>query len=468
MARIKPYFERRYPWRERGIAILALINLLLVVFDLTYLYSRDFYLQIIPSLTRLYDPVKGIQPHPETENYLAQVAALEAQVVVSGLQSPETGSELAQIRILSQTLIEDNPFAAAYKSSQFETIKQRLRVRTGETLARDAFARFWSPLYLTQAGWQQEMEFWDTQIRPLMQTNYYRSVNRLDTPTNHFWLLDLPFVLIFTLDLLARVRAIRRRYPYLSWLEATLRRWYDLFLLLPFWRLLRVLPVSVRLYHTGLLNLDPLRAEAQRDFVIGFAAELTEMAGIQIVEQMQNSIRKGDVFRWLLHPELRKPYVQVNNVNEMSAIASRLFHIGVYDVLPQVQPDIENLIHHSLSSTLHQLPGNRALQYIPGLRNAGKNQTKRLAKAIFSVTYNNLTNSMQDSVGAELTARLGRNLRDALENELQKKHNIQEIQSLLIDMLEEVKINYVKGITEAGSEQLLEKAEQLHKQIRPK
>lgn len=466
MAKIKPYFERRYPWRERGIAILALINLVLVVFDLTYLYSRDFYLQTIPSLTRLYDPVKGIQPHPETENYLAQVAALEAQVVVTGLQSPQAATSLAQMRVLSQTLIEDNPFAAADKSSQFETIKQRLRVRTGQTFARDAFARFWSQSHLTQAGWQQEIEFWHTQIRPLMQTNYYRSVNRFDTPTNYFWLLDLPFVLIFALDLFARVTTIHRRYPYLSWLEATLRRWYDLFLLLPFWRWLRVIPVSIRLYHTDLLNLEPLRAEAQRDFVIGFAAELTEMAGIQIVEQMQNSIRKGDVFRWLLHPELRKPYVQVNNVNEISAIASRLFRIGVYDVIPQVQPDLENLIHHSLASTLHQLPGNRILQHIPGLRHVGKNQTQKLAKAIFNMTYNNLIQSMQDPVGAELTARLGRNLRDALENELQKKHNIQEIQSLLIDMLEEVKINYVKGITEAGSEQLLEKAEQLHKQIR--
>ncbi|MES1024492.1 hypothetical protein ABN584_16505 [Gloeocapsa sp. BRSZ] len=466
MPKLKPYFERRYPWRERGIAILALINLILVIFDLTYLYSRDFYLQTIPSVTRLYDPVKGIQPHPETESYLAQVAALETQVALTGLQSPQTARELVRMRVLSQTLIEDNPFAAAYKSSQFETIKQRLRVRTGETFARDAFARFWSQSYLTQAGWQQEMEFWHTRIYPLMRTNYYRSVNRLDTPTNHFWLLDLPFVVIFALDLLARVTTIRRRYPYLSWLEATLRRWYDVFLLLPFWRLLRILPVSVRLYHTGLLNLDPLRAEAQRDFAISFAAELTEMAGIQIVEQMQNSIRNGDVLRWLLHPELRKPYVQVNNVNEVSAIASRLFRIGVYDVLPKVQPDIENLIHHSLASTLHQLPGNRVVQYIPGLRHAGKNQTRRLAKAIFNMTYNNLTNSMQDPVGAELTARLGRNLRDALENELQKKHNMQEIQSLLIDMLEEIKINYVKGITEAGSEQLLEKAEQLHKRIR--
>lgn len=462
----KPYFDRRYPWRERSIAILALINLVLVFFDLTYLPARIFYRQTLPILTQWYDPVKGITPHPETTNYLAQVDALSAQVTATGLQSPQVAKSLAQLRQSSQSLITNNPFASTNHHNVFESIKQQLRVRTDETYASDAFTRFWSQNYLAQAGWQPEIAFWHTQIRPRLQTNYYRSSDRFGNFTNHFWLIDLPFVLIFATDIAARVLRIRRRIPQLSWLEAILRRWYDLFLLFPFWRWLRVIPVAVRLYHVGLLNLEPLRAEAQRDFVIGFAAELTEMVGIQIVDQMQAAIRKGDVFRWLLHPELRKPYVQVNHVNEVSAIAARLFHIGIYDVLPKVQPDIEDLIHHSLASTLHQLPGNRFLQQIPGLRQVGKNQSRKLAKAVFNMTYHNLTNSMQDPVGAEITARLGRNLRDALEGELQKQHNVQEIQSLLIDLLEEIKINYVRGITEIGSEALVEKAELLHKRVR--
>jgi hypothetical protein len=260
------YFERRHPWRERLIAILALINLGLVFFDLSYLHGRDFYLQTLPSLTRAYDPIKGIKPHPETENYLERVEALSAQVVVTQLQSPQVESELARLRQLSLQIIEDNPFAVANKSHMLEKIKDGIQQRTGENSARDAFATFWSQAYLQSNSWQQEIGFWNTQIRPLIQTNYYRDVGRFGFLTDYFWLLDLPFVAVFALNLLARLSSIKRRYPELSWLDAMLRRWYDLFLLLPFWRWLRVIPVSIRLYHVGLLNLEPLRAEARARF----------------------------------------------------------------------------------------------------------------------------------------------------------------------------------------------------------
>lgn len=75
-------------------------------------------------------------------------------------------------------------------------------------------------------------------------------------------------------------------------------------------------------------------AEIQRDFVIGFAAELTEMVGIQVIDQLQASIGRGDVTNWLFHPETRQPYVQVNGRNEVKAIAKPLVNVSVYDVLP--------------------------------------------------------------------------------------------------------------------------------------
>jgi hypothetical protein len=68
---------RRNRWFERLIAIVAVLNLGLVLFDLSYLHWRDFYFQALPSLTQLYDPIKGIKPHRETQNYLNQVDELE-------------------------------------------------------------------------------------------------------------------------------------------------------------------------------------------------------------------------------------------------------------------------------------------------------------------------------------------------------------------------------------------------------
>lgn len=462
---IKKYPVHRNLWLERVIAILALLNLCLVFFDMTYIHWRDFYLQVVPSLVQAYDPIKGIQPHPETQNYLNKVTELEEQALQTGLQSPQTESLLGELRLLSNRMIEDNPFDDANKSGTLAKIKNEMRLGTNEQSARDAFTRFWSQAYLSQQGWQSEIKFFNSQIRPLIQSNYYRDIGRFGNFVNRFWLIDLPFVIIFALDLLARTFYISRRDRSLSWLEAILRRWYDIFLLLPFLRWLRIIPVTIRLYQADLVNLEPLRSQLNHDFAVGFAEEITEMVGIQVIDQMQDAIRQGELARWLFHPETRKPYVQVNGTNELKVIATRLVNLGVYDVLPQVQADIEALMHHSIASTLNESPVYQQIQNIPGLNHLPNQLTEKLARDLSQSAYKNLTKALSDPVAAKLTSRLITNFRDVLEIELQKKHNIQEFQSLLIDMLEEIKINYVKGITDSGLETILEEANQIHKII---
>jgi len=455
----------RYRWFERLIAILALLNLCLVFFDLAYIHWRDFYLQVLPSLTQVYDPVKGIQPHPETQNYLNKVTELEEQVLQTGLQSPQAENLLGELRLLSQQMIEDNPFYVANKSGILAKIKQEIRWRTNEKSARNAFNLFWSQAYLTQQGWQSEINFFNSQIQPLINSNYYRDIDRFGNFVNYFWLIDLPFIVIFTLDFLARSFYISRRNPDLNWLEAMLRRWYDVFLLLPFWRSLRVIPVMIRLYQADLLNLEPLRSQLNHDFAVSFAEEITEMVGIQVIDQMQDTIRKGDLARWLFHPETRKPYVQVNDTNEVKAITTRLVNVSVYDVLPKVQPDIQALMQHSIVSTFNTSPLYQHIQNIPGLNNLPHQLAEKLAHDISHSVYNNLTKALSDPVAAELSARLMTNFRDVLETELQQQHNIQEFQSLLIDMLEEIKINYVKNIADSGVEKILDEASQIRKII---
>ncbi|TVP62016.1 MAG: hypothetical protein EA343_12455 [Nodularia sp. (in: Bacteria)] len=447
------------------IAILALINLGLVFFDLSYLYARDFYLQAIPSLTQLYDPVKGVKPHPSTENYLQQVENLEAQVITSGLRSPEVENQLERLSRLSWQIIEDNPFAVADKSSTLEKIQEEMRQRTGFNSARDAFAQFWNLDYLENAGWQQEIGFWNSDIRPLIKANYYRDINRFGKFIDYFWLIDLPFVLIFALNFLSRTYQTSRRNPQLNWLEAMLRRWYDIFLLLPFARWLRVIPVTVRLYQSQLLNLDPFKAQINRDFAVGFAQEITEMVGIQVIDQMQNSIQKGDVSRWLFQPESRRPYVQINNQSELQVITARLVKVSIYDVIPKIQPDIAALIHHTIQSTLNESPVIRQLQMFPGLNQLPNQLIQQLTENLTNSVYKTLVKALEDPVGAEITARLTKNFRDALEIELQKRHNLQELEQLLVDMLEEIKINYVKNIAEGGIEKTVEEVENLQRKF---
>lgn len=438
---------------------------MLVFFDISYLYARDFYLQFIPSIVQEYDPIKGIKPHPATENYLQQVENLAAQVITSGLPSPQVENELAQLRLLSWQIIEDNPFAVADKSSSLEKIQDEMRQRTGINSARDAFATFWSQAYLEKAGWQQEINFWNTEITPLIQANYYRDINRYGKFIDYFWLIDLPFVGIFALNFLWRTFQTSRRNSHLNWLEAMLRRWYDIFLFIPFARWLRVIPVTIRLYQSELLNLDPFKAQLNRDFAIGFAQEITEMVGIQVIDQMQGSIQRGDVARWLFNPESRRPYIQINNQNEAQVIANRLVKVSIYDVLPQIQPDIEALIHHTIESTLNESSVFRQLQKFPGLNQLPTQLTEQLAANLTQSAYTTLVKALEDPVGAEITARLTKNFREILENELQKKHNLRELEQLLVDMLEEIKINYVKNIAEGGIEKTVEEVESLQRQF---
>nr|MCU0537315.1 hypothetical protein [Hydrococcus sp. Prado102] len=436
MPKFIPYFERNHLLRERLIASIAIINLVLVFFNLSYLYGRDFYLQTIPSLVQLYDPIKGIKPQPETENYLERIEATEAKIAAEGLRSQTVESELANLRQLSLQIIEDNPFAVANKSSTLEKIKNEIRQRTGKIDAREAFNTFWSQDYLQNAGWQEELAFWNLQIRPFIQTNYYREIGRFGSFIDRFWLLDLPFILIFAIDFWTRILSIKRRHRELSWTETILRRWYDIFLLLPFWRAWRVLPVAIRLYHVNWFDLEPVRAEIHRDILIGLTAELTEMVGIEVIEQMQLSIQNGKALRDLL--EFNVP---ANDNNEVNAIATRVINVSVYDVLPQVQADIENLLHHSINRTLTQLPAYQHLKHIPGLNNLPNQLTENLAKSLSDLAYDNLTNLIEDPVAAEITSRLGHNFRDALKRELFSDRNIREIKFLLINLLEEIKIN---------------------------
>jgi hypothetical protein len=462
VAQIRPLKQRVGRLRDRILAVLALVNLGLVAFDATYLRARPAYFRELPGLVALYDPIKGIQPHPAAIRYGELVTELQDQLVLTGVNSPEVAARLAELRSHSAQFLLDNPLAATGQGNSLEQIKADIRQRTGTATAPEGFARFWSQGYLAQTNWQAELDFWNARINPRLQTAYFREINDWGLPVDHFWLLDWPFVLIFLADFFLRTRYISQRNPRLDWLEAMLRRWYDLLWILPFWRWLRLIPTTVRLYEARLLKLEAVRSQVNHDVAVNFAQEIMEMIGIQVIDQMQNSIRKGDLAKMVFHPEEQRPYVQVNRVNEVQAITNRLVNVSLYDVVPQVQSDIEALLTHSLTSSLSQLPLYRQLQTLPGLGHLPDQWTEQLARELSQATYQNILRSLDDPVGAELVGRLTTNFRETLGDELQKRHNLQDIQDWLVDMLEEFKINYVQQIANAEMDKLVEETENLH------
>ncbi|MGF1590153.1 MAG: hypothetical protein ACFCU7_13080 [Pleurocapsa sp.] len=448
------------------IAIIVLINYGLVLFNLTYLPVRNFYWQIFPSVTQLYDPIKAIEPHRETQSYLERVDQLQTQIEQTGLSSPQSAALLNELQILSYRLIEDNPFKSGDRSRILAKIANEMRIRVGEESARDALTIFWSQDYLKQAGWQQELNFFNTELKPLIETNYYRDIDRFGRFIDYFWLIDLPFVILFALDIIIRTYRISSRNPQLNWLEAILRRWYDWFLLLPIARWLRIIPVIIRLYQAKLLNLEPVRQQLNYDFALSFAEELIELVGIQVIDQMQDYVKQGELARWLFHPDSRDPYIQLNNRNEAKAIANRLVNVSVHDVLPQIQSDLEALIHHNLAATFEQLAVYQQLKNLPGLSHLPTQLTEQLARNLSQTACKTAIQALEDPEGTQLSKRLFARFGDVLETELQKKHNLDELEALLVDLLEEIKLNYVRKISEGEMINIVEEADRLHRSLR--
>ena len=455
--------DPRNLWFERLMAIAATVNLGLVLFNLSYVPWRDVYLRRLPSLTQVYDPVKGIEPHRDTQDYLKTVDALKEQVSQTGLQSLKVESLLKELRRQSVEMIQTNPFALANKSGILEKIKNRMRSRIynkshqGKKSASQAFIIFWSRPHLSAYGWQRELRFFEQKIQPLIETNYYRPIGENGEFVDLFWIIDLPFVILFGLEFLARTWTISRRHKGLSWLEAMLWRWYDVFLLLPFWRWLRVIPVTIRLNQTKLVDLQVVEQQINRGLVANFAEELAEVIIIRLINQLQGSIQRGEVTRFLV--QRRSSDKTINN--DVEAIATLLVQLTVYEVIPKIQPDIEAILRHNIEIFLNQSPTYHVLQNLPGIGNIPTQLIDQLVTQVTQNTYKALVGTLEDPVGTKLSSQLVQHFSETLSSEVQKKQTLQKIQDLLSGMLEEIKLNCVNRSTYENVEQVIEERRKL-------
>lgn len=483
---------RRSLWFERVMALIASANLLLVLFDLSYIPFRNFWLQgrikipllnqtiqvPLPPLTRWYDPYKGIEPNRDTREYLKivdnlekqlglmQLPPLQTQEILTRLRSRQTAEILEVLRLQSEEMVDNNPFLVANKTGTLEKIKNRMRehVPNPKDSSKEAFQQFWSQNYLEINGVKGELNFFNEKIRPLIETNYYRPIGENGEFIDRFWKIDLPFVILFGLEFLARTWLISRRHTAISWRDAMLWRWYDLFLVLPFslvpflryGLLLRIIPVTIRLSQAELIDLERIQKQMSQGFVATIAEDLTEVVVVRVINQVQGSIRGGDLARWLSQREVR-PYIDLNNTDEVAAIATLLTQLVVYQILPKIRPDLEALLQHNLEKAIKQSPAYQNLEQLPGLGQLQQQLTERLTKEVIQAVYDGLNAAMEeDPVGDQLMKRLIEHLSEALGTELQGKQTLQEIQTLLTDLLEEVKVNYVERLSEEDFEEILE------------
>jgi hypothetical protein len=463
-------------WRwDRFVAIWASINLALVVFDVTYVPLRNFWLQrhlylfpglplaipltALPDITPLYDPVKGIEPHRDTQRYLQQWQLLDQQLLAQPATHPASRRLLQQQLLLTQQLIDDNPFLGANKTGTLERIKNRLRQRTGLDSGRLGAEQLLAPAWLQSHPWGQERLFWQGEVLPLVATNYWRSIDETGRPTERFWRLDLlVFQSVFFVDIVLRLINLRRRLPGLSWRDALLRRWTDLPLLLPFWRLARVIPVAARLRSSGLVDAEPVRAVVSRGVVALLAVELIEVLALQLLDGVQKLISSPD---W--SGRLRGNSTESRELEELLRLWGPLL-LG--RVLPRLEPELQALLSYALQRSLETSAFPQALQRLQPLLLLEREFTRQLAggmvEGVLDLSRGTAQQlSRQDRRGSDLVQQMGEAFWRELAAAMAAGNTLERSQKLLLDLLEELKRGYLSRINSAGVDDLLEELDQL-------
>jgi hypothetical protein len=482
---LTPPRSRLWKGWERFVALWAVVNLLAVAVDLTYVPLRPFWLQrsvqplpampvavplpLLPDITPWLDPIKGIEPHRETQGFLDAFASLDQAMTGHRAGEPLTPMQRNRLQRqvhLTHQMVESDPFQATVGSGTLETIKNLLRRRARVDSSKEAVSRLLSQEWLTRQSWQEERRFWQGRVLPLVARNYWRSMDETGRPTDHFWQWDLLlFQSVFLLDILLRAARLRRRLPGLSWRDALLRRWIDLPLFLPFWRWLRLFPVLERLQVAGLINLEPLRAVISRGVVALLALELFEVLALQFLDGVQQQVRSK---RWPMRLRALRSHQTVMSQDERELVElTRLWApLLLGQVVPRLAPELRGVLGHALRQSLQRTLVPVPLRQLQPLQEVEEGFSRQLAQG--------MVDSLLDfsrGAGARLGRRDDEQLRllqhcidrfwEELALVLEDGPALERSQELMCGAIERLKRNYLSQVSRAGIQGLIDELDQL-------
>lgn len=443
---------------NKVVAVIAIINFILVIFNISYIPLRDVYLKRIPALVTLYDPVKAIEPHPETTYYLQTVDKLEQEIKQNGLEAKSTEKLLDSLQQQSLTLLDENPFLISNKLGTLATIKRLVRHEFNSLSAKNGFYQLWSQDYFQSVGTAKSLDFFDSKIRPLLASNYFRPIDENGLYIDEFWLIDSVFILFFFIEIMRKAIWRSVHDHDVSFIDRLLRRWYDWLFLLPTWRWLRIIPVTVRIHQSKLVDFERVLAQLTHEPAAYLADRISNFLLVRLINQTQDSVVSGEAARALFNSE---SYVKLGSINKVDAISDRLLELTIERVLPEVKPELEALLRHSLQESFKDSNVYQGISTIPGIQSLPSGVIQQLADYLAASTLEILMNSYADLEGRELFNHLSTQFKQSLSRELQDPRTQSQLQSLLAELLEEMKINYVQKSREEDPEATLEEAEHL-------
>jgi len=282
---------------------VVIINLTLILFDLTYLWLRPTYFRYLPIVTRLWDPVLGIVPHPLTDALIDRAAETE-QLLELDPAAPAFEDLLSDLEELTTRVFLEDPFLRSGQTENLAAIWTTMARETGKTVSSaknpeivaEVARDFWSaPPELLR----YRFALFDQKIEPRLAVNYFRGFDLDGHLVDHFWKIDLPFLILFWIEFVARWTLAIRRRTYARWYFYPIFYWYDLLSLIPVTalrplRLLRVVSIYMRLRQSDLSRVG-------RDFLSRGVAyisniiteEVSDRVAVRILDEYREEIVDG-------------------------------------------------------------------------------------------------------------------------------------------------------------------------------
>jgi hypothetical protein len=397
----------------------------------------------LPDITPVLDPLKGIEPHRETQAYLDGFKRLDQALQTDSSLGLPSITLLKQQQKLTENLISSQRLLSSSSAAALDQLKNRLRARTGLNSAQQSADLLLSQGHINQSGWNRERQFWNQQILPLVEINYWRSIDENGRPTDLSWRVDTPFQLLFLLDIVLRCLRLKSRYPAIRWRDAVLRRWIDLPLLLPFARWMRLVPVTERLSRAGLIQLEPLRAVISRGVVALLAVELFEVITIRVVDTFQQLIRSPQLperVRGLCSHQTS----DANDDRELLELLRLWLPLLLTKVGPALRPQLVALIGHLLQQSLSRSVMPEPLRRVAALQSAEAEFSRQLATGMVDSVLD-VSRGAGNRIGQrdQVLETLGTDALDRLWEELavilEQGPVLERSQDLLTSFLEDLK-----------------------------
>ena len=245
-----------------------------------------------------------------------------------------------------------------------------------------------------------------------------------------------------------------------------------LVLLLPFWRLSRVVPVMARLRSSGLVDAEPVRAVVSRGVVTLMAVELIEVLALQLVDGVQGLVRSpvvSDRLRALGRPlqlQISSEQDAAARQGEFEQLLRLWLPLLLEQVLPRLEPELQDLAAHALQRSLEATAFPPALQQLKPLLLVERQLSRQLAGGMVDGVLELSRGTavelrQQDEQGRDLLQRTNEAFWRELAYVMAQDATLERSQELVCALLEQLKRTYLVGVNQAGVEGLMDELDQI-------